>query len=1045
MVLLLVHTHWSLLTGPCSPRALCEEAARLGHSHLVLVDGNGLYGFQPFQQQARRMGLTPIFGVELVHAGRHVFALARSIAGYRSLCRLVTARQLDADFDLARAAAEHAGELLFVCADPELLLALAPRLPATQLFVGWPPAAHTDPAAVPLPQSVLLPQTVGRKSPEPLRWPPRAELALAARVHGLARVACWESWFCRPADFATHQAFVAVKHNRGLGGAQPLPAALPGQHLPARTQLAAAFAADGEAVALAAELCGRCALTFAPQQPPIFPVFPLPAGSTAGRHLAELARAGLAARMPAASRSAQLRLERELAVIEQTGFAPYFLVVHTIAEIARRRAIPCVGRGSAADSLVAYALGLTDADPIRYGLLFERFLNPARQDLPDIDLDFCWRRRDELLDAVYERFGRDRVAMIATYATLGPRGAWREAAKVNGLSPREVDRRCRGLPHHREGERTLGEMLAETPGRSGDAALEQAIATLGEALLQAPTHLGIHAGGVVITPGPITDHVPLERASKGLVVTQYDMRFCEALGLVKIDLLGNRALTILSEARTELRALGCECGEAPELPEDDPATAQLLAQGRTLGCFQIESPAMRTLLRQLRARTLDRVIQAIALVRPGPSASGMKDAFVRRARGEEPITAAHPLLAEVFADTYGILLYQEDVIRAAMAIAGCDAAAGDQLRRTLGKLVHDRAGGQEALDRFVVAGLQHGHDQAVIREIWDAMARFAGFSFCKAHAVTYGRIAYRCAWWKAHAPAAFLCSVLRNDAGYYEKGVYVEEAKRLGVRMLPPCVNRGGRAFALERLPGGSLALRVGLGEISGLGAEDIDRVLAARAAIGPFGSLADLATRTHLGQDALERLVLAGGCDGFGPSRPSLLVELQLRRMPGPRRDAARSLFASWPEPEPLCVPQLPEYSPARRTALELDLLGYALAAHPVVALWHGRRPRHALPIDAVTARAGGHVTLFGWIVAMRRLRTKADQPMLFFSLEDQSGIVECVVMPDRYRLLAAHLLGRGPFVVTGVVDTKQDGLCVRVATILADTTGPEEEAERE
>lgn len=1028
MTLLLVHSHWSLLTGPSSPKALCEEAARLGHDHLALVDTNGLYGFLPFARECRRMGLRALYGVELVAAGRRLFALAEDAQGYRSLCRLTSARSLDGTFRLALSVAEHAAGLRFVCADLRLLLEVHERVPRGALWIALPPGAHGsegEPVEVP---------DVARKCPPPLRWPSPAALREAAEALGLPLVAVWESWFARPEHFRAHRIFVAVKTNRALEG-EDGELARPQQHLPSRAELAAAFGGEPAACALARDLVARATLDFPESGAPIFPVFEVPDGTSPTAHLAALATAGLAERMPTAAPDARARLARELAVIAQMGFAPYFLVVREIAELARTRGIPCVGRGSAADSLVAYALGLTEADPLRYGLLFERFLNPARKDLPDIDLDFCWRRRDELLSAVYDRFGHDKVAMIATYATLGPRGAYREAAKALGIPPREVDRRCKQLPWHGQGETPLSELAAASPGLlarlSEDPDRERAILAVADLLQSAPSHLGIHAGGVVITPGPIVDHVPLERAAKGFVVTQFDMRFVEQLGLVKIDLLGNRALTILADAQAALAREGRAVPALGELPEDDPKTAQLVRTGRTLGCFQIESPAMRTLLRQLRAATTERVIQAVALVRPGPSASGMKDAFVRRARGEEKAEPLHPLLASTFADTFGILLYQEDVIRAAMAIAGVDAAQGDTLRRTLGKLQNDPRGGKEVFDRFLVAGLRNGHEPALVAEAWDAMARFSGFSFCKAHSVTYGRIAWRCAWLKAHEPVAFFAALLGNDAGFYAKGVYVEEAKRLGIAFLPPCVERGERTYSTERG-----AIRVGLMDVKELGDELVQRVLAERARGGPFGSLGALAARVPMGEKQLERLILCGACDAFGPTRPELLLELRLRARlctPAGTAEPARALFPPLrPARDEFTVPVLPEYSPERRIELELETLGFSLARHPVDALFGATRPKNAIPLGAIEAHLGKRIVVHGWIVALRRIHTREGDPMLFFTLEDATGIVEVVVFPDRHAEIAPVLQGRGPYVVTGVLEDAQGGVNLRASCCL-------------
>lgn len=1044
VTLLLARTHYSLLTAPASPQVLGEEAVRRGCDHLVLADTNSLYGLLPFAREMRRLGLQAVFGSELVHGGRRLYALAQDRQGYESLCELLSALHLDDGFELARAAERHRQGLVFVCADLRLLPALSVRLPKSQLLVALPPHG-----VQPDERELAPPEAAGRKLPDPGPQWPRQQLVEAAASLDLDLVAVRDVWFPRREDHAVHLLFLAVKWNRSFGGGDPLDdlhgirCAQVGMHLPERGDDGRGddgHRDDARAVARARELLAGCSLAFPERAPPVFPHFDVPDGSTPAQHLRGLAAAGLRRRHPDADDAMRQRLERELAVIEQMGFPPYFLVVDAIADLARRRGIPFVGRGSAADSLVAYALGLTDADPIRYGLLFERFLNPARSDLPDIDLDFCWRRRDELLAAVYAQFGAEHVAMIATYNTCGPRAAYTEAAKAAGVPPPEAAARSRLLPWHGRRDRDLAAEIASTPGFGRRLTLsparEAAITAAAQQLLLAPRHLGVHPGGIVLTPGPIRRHAPLERAAKGLVVTQYDMHFVEGLGLVKIDLLGNRALSIVADACTMLRSQGVEPPDLQRIAEDDARTADLLQHGRTLGCFQVESPGMRTLLRQLQARDMDRVIQAVALIRPGPAAAGMKDAFVRRARGLEPVTAAHPLLAAVFADTFGIMLYQEDVIRAAMAVAGVEPTDGDQLRRQLGK---GAAGGAE-FDAFLLAGLRRGLPRAAVEQVWDEMARFAGYSFCKAHAVTYGRLAYRCVYLKARWPAVFLAAMLDNDAGYYDKGVYVEEAKRLGARMLPPCINTGAARFTLTALD----TIRVGLGEVRGLSDATLQRLLQARSAGGPFRSLDDFLARVAPARDEAENLILCGACDCLQVSRPELLWRLQVASQPRQVRQrqqpAAAALFADALLPRDVAYPALPPFPRERRIQHELAVLGYSLDAHPVDVLWQRREhpaARGCVPCGKVEQLAGQRVRVFGWAVAFRRHRTDEGRPMAFVTLEDGSGIVEGTLFPAVFERCGGELQGRGPFVLGGVVEERLGGVGLTVSEVRAIEVG--------
>ncbi|MFT4511907.1 MAG: DNA-directed DNA polymerase III PolC [Planctomycetota bacterium] len=1077
MSLLLSRTHYSLLTAPASPQALCEEAVRLGLTHLVLTDTNGLYGLYPFAQAARRVGLQAVFGCELVHRDRRLTVIAQDERGYRSLCSLLSAfhgvgpgpsesrrSESNWEFDLVRACERYAKGLWFLCGDPRLLPELSVRVPRERLLVALPqrppggePARDGAAGSSMASGSSASGSSMGpaprkprdRKLPDPgCPWP-RRMLRDIARDLDLSLCAVRDVWFASSQDHALHQLFLAVKWNRSLRGGDPakdlrgIGVAGPDAHLPTKEQLRAGHEEDAAAVAMAQQVLDSCTLSFVDRAKPIFPPVSLPDGETAEASLRQLVLTGLQQRYGKQEQAAMARCEHELSVIESMGFAPYFLAVHQIAELARARDIPFVGRGSAADSLVAHCLGLTDADPLRYGLLFERFLNPGRSDLPDIDLDFCWRRRDELIEAVYEHFGRDHVAMIATYNTCGPRSAYQEAAKVLGLPSAEAVRRSKRLPWHGKAGLDLAKIAAETPGfwregqRGGVGSVEdskhlppereQLLLSLAQQLLSAPRHLGVHPGGIVITPQPIATYAPLERAAKGVVVTQYDMHFVEGLGMVKIDLLGNRALSIVHDCVTMLQGHGVVVPDLHAIPEDDARTAKLLSSGGTLGCFQVESPAMRTLLQQMGAKTMDRVIQAVALVRPGPAAAGMKDAFIRRARGLEPVTTAHPLLSEVFADTFGIMLYQEDVIRAAMAVAGLDATEGDVLRRDLGKRGRSHAMRDEA-DAFVVAGLRRGLPRAAIEKVWAEMARFAAYSFCKAHSVTYGRLAYRCVFLKARWPAAFLAAMLRNDAGYFAQGVYAEEAKRLGAELRAPCIQEGTVEHELLR----PTVIRIGLSSVHGLGERTVSALMTARRAGGPFRTLQDFLQRVRPMRNEVENLILVGACDGFGMTRPELLWRLQVAMTPRAQKVAERTavavrgaLFVDAVTPREASYPQLPDYDEAKKGEAELRLLGFTLGSHPVDVLWRrGELPvlNQCVPCGKVAEHLNRTVRICGFAVAFRG-HSAEQGGMCFVTVEDGTGIVETTLFPKVYQRCGGVLQGRGPFVFEGKAEERLGG----------------------
>jgi DNA-directed DNA polymerase III PolC len=938
------------------------------------------------------------------------------------------------------------------------------------------------------------------------------ELVECARLLGLATLAVPDIHCALPEGYEAHRVRTAIKHNALRCDLASEWLAEEPAHLLAPAEMTTLYAAlpecRGPFRARRSGACGALQRTLEVAEacryvPPlggvVFPSVELEQHETPYSRLCALAFDGARRRYAPLRPEVVRRLDHELEAIEGLGFAPYFLLVKRIADFARARGIPCVGRGSAADSLVAYCLELTDADPLRYRLPFERFLNPARKDRPDIDLDFCWRRRDEVLAQLGEAFGAERTAMIATLATFGMRAAFREVALAEGLPPVEVSRWSRRLPgmgaelgaaeagtgevpdgaeeEEREiapprsdrrnhggtenaqehDENPIAGTLAETPECRGfpfDDPRWAFVLRMASALLDCPRHLGLHPGGVVVTPGPITDFVSLQRAAKGVLMTQLDKDGVEAIGLVKMDLLGNRALTVIDDC---LRALGLGSAALAGIAEDDEKTRTLLEHGRTLGCFQVESPGMRNLLQQIGARTMDDVIQAVALIRPGPAGSGMKDAYVRRFRGLEPPHAPHPRLTECLWDTHGVMLYQEDVMQAVVLLAGFELAEADTLRRALAK---KRGAELERLQaRFFAGCARERVDERDAARIWELVANFSAFGFCKAHAVTYGRIAYRAVWLKAHHPAEYMNAFLNSQTGYYDTRVYVEEARRLGVPILPPDVNRSDEGFALERVPDGRAAIRVGLERVKGLSEATLRALLAARARGGAYLSLPDFLERSGARADECERLILAGAFDAFDRTRPEMLLRLHLLSTPARRpprgldadalaacraTPAARERASGWsrsslgldaarlapgeetplfpaPAARALALPALPELDPVRRGRLELELLGLTVSAHPTVLFpCAAARDEHAalLPCGALARRRGERVQLLGWLAASRPVRTNGGRWMRFLTLEDESGIAEVVLFPDVYARDGHHLVGRGPFRISGRVE---------------------------
>ena len=1043
-----VRSHGSLLYGTASPEALIERALALGYGALALTDRDNLYLAIRFYQRARAEGLTPLPGAELTLAPHGALLLPLDRRGYANLCRLLTLRHLDPGFDPVAALAGLWRGLHVIVESPGLAASL--------LSAGVPAArgvAGVTGIATPHDGGGGLWLGVRGLPAERVRL---GERAAAARRLGVPLVATGDSVMLAPGDHAAHRAAVAAAAGElierlppGAGCAREAWLAAPAEWARrVRATCAGAGVPEAAEQALAnnTALAERCRLTLE-LGTPIFPRAPVPDGETGPGYLLRLGRAGIQRRYggrhhangaapgsaPTGAR-ALARLREELELIAQLGFTDYFLLVADIVEFARRRGIPTVGRGSGAGSIVAYALGITNVDPLRYGLYFERFLHPARRDCPDLDIDLCWQRRDEVIQHVYDTYGAEQVAMISTHATLGARSAFRETAKALGVPNARVNALAKRIPRAMEKpylERLGG--LAEARGVDWrEPPLPEAL-RLAEALDGAPRHLSIHCGGVVIGDRPLTHYVPLERAAKGIVVSQFEMRAIEAVGLVKMDLLGNRALTTIGECVSLVsRHRGVEV-EIEALPDPEPATAARLSSGDTLNCFQLESPAMRHLLRMLGARTLDETIAAVALVRPGPAESGMKEAFCRRHRGLEPASFLHPRLEPVLRATHGVMLYEEDVMCVAAALTGLSLAEGDQLRRAIAAARDE--GEFRALEAgFVAQAARAGVDAAVAQAAWRKLTRFAAYAFCKAHAAGYGTLAYQCTYLKAHFPTEFAVGILNHHAGMYPTWVHVEDLRRAGVEFRPPCVARSGWETTLEVDEGGapphappgrpgsaqerapaSAAVRVGLSRVFGLARATAERILAARAR-RPFASLADLIDRARPTLPEVESLALAGALDAVGRSRPSLLLEARAGARAWTGAAAARAAGAGpgatlLLETEPVAavaVPALPEFGLARRVHGEIRSTGLWFSGHPLDTLIRPEAARGAVPAASLPSHIGRRVAVVGLPCADRRVETRGGERMLFMTLADRSGLAECVLFPGAYRAHAAALRGQ-------------------------------------
>jgi DNA-directed DNA polymerase III PolC len=822
-------------------------------------------------------------------------------------------------------------------------------------------------------------------------------------------------------DHALHATLTAIRENTLVARLAPSDLAPREAYFKAPAAMASIFRRYRHALDRTHRIAESC--TYIPRRRRwIFPDPPLPEGRTAARHLKELCEAGMIRRYGRRPAEACRRLERELAVIDRLGFSGYFVVVGEILRFARRRGIASVGRGSGAGALTAYLLGITNVDPIRYRLHFERFLHEKRPDCPDLDVDLCWLRRDEVIEHVYETYGRDRVAMIATHNTFQPRSAFREAAKAHGIASGVVDRLSRWVPRSVDG--SLHEVGRRSTALPAHEPPWPRIWRDADRLVGLPRHLGLHPGGIVVSDRPLDRYVPLEAAAKGIVCTQFEMRAIEAVGLVKIDLLGNRALSTIRETVELVETRHGRRLDPDTFPHTDEPTAALMSAGDTLGVFQMESPGMRNLNRMLRTRDLATTIAAVALIRPGPAASGMKERFVRRLRGEEPVAYPDPRLEPVLRETLGIPLYEEDVMCVAAEVAGLTPEDGDVLRRAI---AGSGPGERERLGRvFLDRARRRGYPPGAARDIWNHLLQFGAFAFCKAHASGYGALAWQAGWLKAHYPVEFACALMNHHGGMYDKRTHLEDAKRRGVRVLLPDLNRSHDGFVPE-----GRGIRVGLDRVRGLSEATRRAILAARAR-RPLAGLEDLVLRVLPTRSETEALILAGTLDFTRRTRPELLCALalgsELRRRGASRaRSEGGDLFAA-DVPAVWSTPRLAEFSSAERLWLEWAVLSLCVSDHPMRVLrWEGGIPPAVSCRDA-EARSGRRVRVAGILAARRTVSTATEKRMQFLTLEDETGLVECTLFPDVYTRHRGVVRGLGPYVVEGRIEAQYGAPTLRV-----------------
>jgi DNA polymerase III subunit alpha len=844
-----LHTHscFSFLEGLPKPAELVKAAVDQGMPALALTDHLGLSGAIDFYNACRETGIKPILGLEVdlllpyhlsnapaaIHTGSLVL-LAEDQTGWANLCRL-SSTLLSAEETDSQPSLSH--EMLEQYASGLICLTGGCR----GILQDLSSSSDDEHEAVELLDNLrsIFPNRLYIELHQQGKNSASAVILLAnlaARL-GLPLAAAHNIYYLQPGQSALQRTLSAIRCIQPLNRLPAEDAAPPEAWFLPPDEMTRRFSDFPQALAATEEITQRCSLSLALGQAH-YPQVPLPNGVSASESLRQKAYNGARNLYKTITPQIAERLETEIKIISERGYEPIFLIAEEMVSFARRQGIPSASRGSASSSLVAHCVGITTPDPLALDLYFERFLNPARTTPPDIDTDFCSRRRDDVIEHLFDTYGRDQVSMVGTINTFRPRSALSEVAKAHGFKPAEIRTLVGGLARYfhpgMAAAQSAGGPFADLIAQYGDNPRYAPLFEQASALLGLPHHLSVHPGGVVIAPGPIVDYVPVARSGgKRVTITQFDLNGVEQVGLVKLDLLGIRGLTVLGDVARSIYSWQRMQFDSPlevleSVPADDAAVADLVVSGRTIGCFQIESPGMRATLKDIHARTPDDIIAALALYRPGPLKGGLRDAFVRRHNHQEPVEHIHPALSGLLHETYGVILYQEQVLRIAHELAGLSLADADLLRRAMSHFDPGKEM-QTLQEKFVHGAMtRSGMQPALAERVWEMMAAFAGYGFPKAHAASYAQVAWRSAWCKTHLPGVFMAAVLANWGGYYSQRVYLTEARRLGLKVHPPHVNHSEREFCLRFLDS-QPALFMGLDQVRDLTGKTQGRILRFR------------------------------------------------------------------------------------------------------------------------------------------------------------------------------------------------------------------------
>ena len=1057
-----VHTQFSLLDGACKIPELIALAKEYKMPAVAITDHGNMFGAIEFYSEAMKNGIKPIIGCEIYvapgsrfdratpvneEASYHLILLAKDEEGYRNLMKLVSAGYLEGFYYKPRVdkelLAKYSKGLIAqsACLQGEIpyLIVKGKYEEAKLVAAQYKEIFGNGDFYLELQKNLIPEQEIAN-----------AGLLKLARELEIPLVATGDVHYLRKKSARAHEGLLCIQTQATLNDPDHMKFSTDEFYFKSTEDFKEMFEDVPQAINSTIEIAEKCNLELDFNKTHL-PQFTPPEGKTREEYLKELAESGLKKRYPAADKVIRDRVEHELDIIKKTGFTSYFLIAWDFINYAKSKNIPVgPGRGSAAGSVVSYLLGITDLDPIRYDLIFERFLNPDRVSLPDIDIDFCYERRGEVIDYVIQKYSKENVAQVITFGTMQARAAIRDVGRVMGVSYGDVDRIAKLVPQ--ELDITLERALKLEPELrnlyKNDPQVRQLINVSME-VEGLTRHASTHAAGVVISDRPLTDYIPLFKTGDGLISTGYEMKSLEKIGLLKMDFLGLRTLTVIDETVKIIKRTKGVAIDFSDMPLDDPKTYELLSNAESLGIFQLESSGMRDILRKLKPTNFEDIIAILALYRPGPIGTGMVEDFIKRKHGLAPIKYDHKLLEPILKETYGTIVYQEQVMRIVSDLAGFTMSQADSLRRAMGKKIPEEM--EQAKSKFLEGAIKKGIDRRTSEKIFNFIEYFAGYGFNKSHSTAYALISYRTAYLKANYPVEFMTALMTSERDNIDKvAFYIEESERMGIQILPPNINESFSKFTVA-----GNAIRFGLSAVKNVGQGAIDSIVTARNAGENFKNLYDFCERVDLrltNRKVLESLIKCGAFDEFKLYRSQLMVLVDdcLERGANFHRERLSGQSTFFEEfgahtkghtSRHHEIPKIPEWHESQLLAFEKEMLGFYITGHPLAKYEKLIKAYSTCQVkDLGKRRMDEEVNVGGIISKLKFTITKAkSEKMAIMSIEDLTGEVEVLVFPKAFANTEKFIRKDAIVCVKGKINLREDR-----PKIMANDIMPLEELQR-